>query len=136
MEKQRVVNDHNFECKNLSNTTVEYFSAFYHEDNKDDILIVVLKLKELPFYQKFFLDAGIGFWEEWNKEDTFYDFDDCERIDLAKEFDLINKRVISIMCNGSVEACSSISFKIDNIHLLLKFNDNKNLDSDINLVKL
>ncbi|WP_394393214.1 hypothetical protein [Shewanella woodyi] len=92
MTGERITNDHSFNCEILSNNTVEYFSVFYTNKNKNDVLMLVLKLKEKALYQRFFLDAALGFWEEWDEEDTLYDLDDLERVDLANELNLLTKK--------------------------------------------
>jgi len=127
----RIANDHNFDCDCLSNKTIENFSALYLDSNEQDILMIVIKLKEIDLYQRFFLDAGIGFWEEMNKEDAFYDFSDCKERDLAKEFNLIDKKINTIKCQGSSETFSSMKFNISNTHLLFKFKENNDSESDI-----
>jgi len=116
--------------------TVEYLSAFYNKNNDNDVLMIIIKLKELALYQRFFLDAAIGFWEEWNQEDTFYDLDDCNHEDIAKELNLKDKKVNSIKCSGSLNTLASISFEIGNISLLLKFKENDDTESDIVLIRL
>ncbi len=136
MSGQRITNDHCFKCDCLSNKTVEYFSAFYSEESGNDVLMVVLKLKEVDLYQRFFLDAALGFWEEWNSEDTFYDLDGLRCIDLLKENDLLNKKVSSIICTGSFEGFSSITFKFEQVNLLLKFSESNDFESDVVLIKL
>jgi hypothetical protein len=133
---ERITNDHSFECEVLSNNTVEYFSAFYTDESKNDVLMLVLKLKETALYQRFFLDAALGFWEEWDEEDTFYDLDDLERVDLANELNLLGEKVSSIVCKGSFEEFSSIEFVFEEVKLLLKFSDNNDIESDIVLERL
>ncbi|WP_444894543.1 hypothetical protein ACJJIE_10380 [Microbulbifer sp. TRSA001] len=98
--------------------------------------MLILKLKEVELYQRFFLDAALGFWEEWSEEDAFCDVDDLEHVDLAKEFDLKHKKVLSITCKGSFEEFSSIEFRFEGINLLLRLSDNTDFESDVVLERL
>lgn len=136
MNGQRIINDWNFECTNLSNREIEYFSAFYSEHDKQDVLMLVLKLEGVPLYQRFFLDAAIGFWEEWDKDTMFCDIEDLEKTDLLEDMDLRGKKITSIVCEGSYEKFASIRFSIDDVSLLLKFSNSCDFESDIVLIKL
>ncbi|QKI89051.1 hypothetical protein [Thiomicrorhabdus xiamenensis] len=136
MTGKRITNDHSFDCEVLANNTVEYFSAFYTDQSRSDVLMLVLKLKEIALYQRFFLDAALGFWEEWDEEDNFYDLEDLEHVDLANELNLLGKKVLSIACKGSFEEFSSIEFVFEGVNLLLKFSDHNDIESDIVLERL
>ena len=98
--------------------------------------MLILKLQESELYQRFFLDAALGFWEEWNEEDTYYDLGDLEPVELGKELDLEGKTVSSINCRGSFDEFSSFEFTFEEIRLLLKFSDNNDIESDVVLERL
>lgn len=136
MTGQRIANNHNFECEALSNKTIEYCSAFYTNKIKDDLVMLILKLEGITLYQRFFLDAGIGFWEEWSTADTFYDLGDLAHVNLAKELGLLGKKLCSIKCKGSFEVLSSIEFIFEKTILILKFSDNTDIESNVVLEKL
>jgi len=91
MEGQRLKNDFSFSCASLAGKTIEFFVVYFSEYSENDILMIVLKLKEKDLYQRFFLDAGIGFWEEWNEEEALFDLEDCKTIDLGVRLGLLNK---------------------------------------------
>ena len=103
---------------------------------KNNVLMLVLQVQEISLYQRFFLDAGIGFWEEWNEEDTFSDLEDLEQVDLVKEFNLQGNKVFSIECKGSHEELSTIEFVFNEVALLLKFSEISNIESDVVLERL
>ena len=136
MTGQRIVNDHSFECIKIQGMTLEYLSVFYTYDSKSDVLMLVLKLKELELYQRFFLDAAIGIWEEWNKEDTFYDLDDVECVDLKVKYHLDGRKLSKVYCNGAYEVFSDMVFVFDELKLRLKYSDTNDIESDMVLEKI
>ena len=136
MVSDRLDNDHSFECSNLVGKTLESFVGYYDGENEDRIDMLILKLKELDLYQRFFLDAAIGFWEEYDLETATSEYEDVNKIDLAEKYSLSGESVISIVCNGSYEEFSSFSFEIGELKLLFHYLDNNDFDSETVLEKL
>ncbi len=130
MVGERLINDHNFECDNLEGMEVEHFLGFYEGNIPNGMNILMLKLKEKELWQRFFLDAGIGFWEEWDEDGTFCDYENMPPLDLAKKYSITNKPIRKIMCNGSYEVFSYIIFEIGEIRLKLSFLDTNDIDSE------
>ncbi len=98
--------------------------------------MLVLKLQEKEFFQRFFLDAGTGFWEEWNEEDTFYDISDLEMLNLTEELKIEGKKVSSITCIGSIEELSTLNFIFEDVGIQVKYSNEKDIDSDVILENL
>ena len=61
-----------------------------------DCLIVYIKVKSHNWHQ-YFLDAGIGFWEDWDQTDIDDD-EGFNYVDKTDEFDLNGKTVLKIYC--------------------------------------
>ena len=97
--------------------------------------MLILKLKEVELYQRFFLDAGLGIWEEWDEEATFLDLEDLEKLDLMEEHDLRGKVVVSICCHGSYEDMSFLEFTFEDQRLFLRPSTFSDLDFESLLVK-
>lgn len=131
MAGQRITNDHHFECNELSNKMVEHCSVFYADETENNVIFLILKVEGQAFYQKFFLDSGLGFWEEWDEADAFDGLDDLKQVNLAKNLNLVGERICSIACKGSFEVFSSIEFVFENLSLVLKFSDQKDIESDV-----
>lgn len=136
MTGDRIANDHSFECSKLKGMVLEKLIGFYEGSEPNGIDILLVKLKEIDLWQRYFLDSGLGFWEECDEDSAFKDYDDLTPIDIANRYALKNHFVQEISCIGSNEELSLINFKIDNIKLVLRFTDSKNLESETILEKL
>jgi hypothetical protein len=110
--------------------------GYYQGDQPNGIDVVVLKIEGSDLYQRFFLDAGIGFWEEWCREEAIEDYEDCQTIDLYSKYFLAGKSVAIIECKGSYEELSSIIFEIDNTKLIYQYTDKNDLESETVLHQL
>jgi hypothetical protein len=136
MTGSRLVNDHSFTCDSLKDMIVERFFAFYEEGNPDNIYMIVLKLQEKKLWQRFFLDAGIGFWEEGDEESLIQDFEDDPVIELDETYKITGKLLHSIDCTGSYDELSQMDFRIGEVHLNLRFKDQMDCESDTILTRL
>lgn len=136
MTGRRLVNGHSFNCSSLKDMTVEKFFAFYEEGNSDNIYMIILKLQEKELWQRFFLDAGLGFWEEWNEESVMEDFEGDPMVDLAEIYKIAGNSLQSITCTGCYEELSQMDFRIGEAHLNFRFKDQKDCESDTILTRL
>jgi len=136
MTGSRLVNDHSFTCDSLKGMIVERLFAFYEEDNSDNIYMIVLKLQEKELWQRFFLDAGLGFWEEWNEEFVMEDFEGDPKVDLAEIHKISGSSLKSITCTGSYEELSQMDFRLGDVHLNFRFKDQKDCESDTIITRL
>ncbi|MFC3195772.1 hypothetical protein ACFODZ_16065 [Marinicella sediminis] len=125
MEGDRLVNDSAFNCHVLSGLTVEAFYGIYSSDDPAELILVLLKLKEKKLWQRFFLDAFIGFWEEWEQAVIAEDLEDDLVIDLGEQHDVLGCQVNSIECTGDADQLipSAIWFDIGKTILKMSFID-------------
>lgn len=136
MAGNRLINDHQFECQNLAGKTVESCMGFTETGIENEVDVIILKVKELELYQRFFLDAAIGFWEELDYKSAIDDFEDLKKIDIGELYSLAGKRISSIICHGAIDTVSSIIFDIQGIKLKYRLSDENNFDSGAVLEKL
>ena len=136
MTGSRLVNDHSFNCETLNGMRVERFFAFYEEGNLENIYMIVLKLQEKELWQRFFLDAGIGFWEEGSEESLIQDFEDDPIIEFDETYKITGKLLHSIICTGSYDKLSQMDFRLGEVHLNFQFKDQMDCESDIILTRL
>lgn len=59
--------------------------------------VVFLKVSGLP-WQRFFLDAGLGFWGEYPDDETFDAHQDIPRIDYGRLFGIVGRRLLRAEC--------------------------------------
>lgn len=133
---ERLANSHSFQCESLAGMQVEKFVGFYDGDKPNGISMLALKLKGRELWQRFFLDAGIGFWEEWDEINTFCDWDDIKPVDLVKQYSLFNQPVKLISCKGSFDIFSYIIFEIGDTKLRFGFADTTDIESETILEKI
>ena len=80
----RLENNANFEMHEFVGRRIANLVAYRCDsEHPDSVDIVGILLHGAPYWHRFFLDARVGFWEELTEEDVFYDFDDCQRLDLT-----------------------------------------------------
>lgn len=130
MKGKRLINDFSFECTDLVGMHVEAFFGFYEEGCPHCIDMIMVKLREKDLWQRLFLDAGCGFWEECENEAAFGDYEDEPMIDFGSEFKLNGQWVKRIACQGVEGQGSSMIFEIGNQKLLLKYADQEDMESD------
>jgi hypothetical protein len=136
MDGQRLINDHSFVCPELAGKKIESMVGYYEGDQPNGIDMVVLKVEGKDLYQRFFLDAGIGFWEEWSEEEATEDYENFQPIDLSSKYFLSGKNIEAIECKGSYKEFSSIIFEIENTKLIYQYTDNNDLESETVLHQL
>ena len=126
MDGERLVNDSAFICHDLSGLTVEAFYGIYSIEDSSELILVLIKLREKKLWQRFFLDAFIGFWEEWEEAVISEDLEDDLVIDLGEQHDLLGSQVNSIVCTGDADQLipSVIWFNIGETILKMSFIDN------------
>jgi hypothetical protein len=90
----------------------------------DDCWIVLLKPAGLP-WQRFFLDAGLGFWGEWNDADVADDLDGSDLVDLGSRFSVVGSTILGASC--SPEPCIKLALSAGS--LILEQVDPKDLGS-------
>jgi len=66
-------------------------------------ILIYLKVENKNWHQ-YFLDAGIGFWENWDELDDIENDEHFDYIDSTEELKLNKKRILKIYCvrNGEL----------------------------------
>lgn len=93
LEKGRIFQDDNFVFTEFDGLKLQELVVCEKPETKEAI-IVYLKVENHNWHQ-YFLDAGIGFWENWNIMD---EDDDYNYINKIHEFDLFEKTISKIWC--------------------------------------
>lgn len=128
----------NFEIKDFVNSKIEKIVVC--EDLKTkNVVFVLLKVKNWN-WQKYFLDAGAGFWIDTEKSD-YNDLDDIEDDenfvfkDYTKELKVEESVISKIYCEPNDENCQII-IELENCKkIILRSINSKIFDSEIEIVK-
>ncbi|WP_430413180.1 hypothetical protein [Kordia sp.] len=126
----RLYQDSEFEFNEFNGLKIEKLIVCENPETKEPILIYI-KVENRNWHQ-FFLDAGIGFWENWDEidiEDDSYDF-----IDFTDKFDLKNKVINRIFCKKDLNNSRIILELKSNEKLILKCKEPNIFDSDCELI--
>jgi len=102
-----------FMINDLDGTSIEALKSAEHSGAA---LMVFLKVDASPWWHRFFTDAGLVVWEEWDHDDSFRDFDDQPIVDLGARFGLVGEQITSIRCIPSL-----LSVHIDIGRAILRF---------------
>lgn len=93
-----------FEVTDLRGRTVESLLGSTSLPDRDDCPeMMFLKVRGRP-WQRFFLDAGIGFWEEWSEADAFRDYEDLRTVDYGARFQVLGDRILRVSCRPETPA--------------------------------
>jgi hypothetical protein len=136
MQGDRIINAHCFECENIQGTELESLVGFYDGQDPYGMDIILLKLKGVELWQRFFLDAGIGFWENYDQVSAFEDYEDLIPINIADKYSLKGLCLQHISCIGNNKELSIISFKVGKSNFILMHKDTKNIESETIFKKL
>ena len=96
----RIYQDENFIVKELVGEKIEQLLGVVMDNEADNYpMIINLKTTHKP-WQRFFHDAGIAFWEQW--ETLVDESGDNDRfVDYGKQFELEGKIISLIECINS-----------------------------------
>ncbi|MDB2539183.1 hypothetical protein N9X23_02320 [Flavobacteriales bacterium] len=126
----RLYQDSEFEFDEFNGLKIEQLIVCENPETKEPILIY-LKVENRNWHQ-FFLDAGYGFWENWDEidtEDDSYNFIDC-----TDKFDLKGQIISRIFCEPDLNN-SKITLDLENsMKLILKCKDSNIFDSNSELI--
>ena len=123
----RIENNTEFQLGSLSNQRIEKLVAVSKTNCLEDVDILCIKTTNEDLWNRVFLDAGCGFWEQMTEFDLFYDFSDYYKIDLLKEFNLSNTMIHSFVC--TVNTLSEFNVNFGNSKLVFCYTDLKNSES-------
>lgn len=129
----RIYQDSEFSFEEFNELRVEQIIVC--ENRKAEPIIVYLKVENRNWHQ-YFLDAGIGFWENWDELIDVEDDVDYKHIDSTDKFKLRGKRIAKIYCKPDSKN-SKIVIEFDNQdELILRCVDPKIFDSEYELIKI
>jgi hypothetical protein len=99
-EDGRLFQDHRFEVDHVRHGVIEELLALILDDDGDlEPTLLYLKIRGQP-WQKCFLDAGAGFWEQWSDLEPTEEADDdgVRLVDYAERFGLRGAAILRAHC--------------------------------------
>ncbi len=122
----RKYQDTNFIVEELNGLEVSKLIGLVELKQLDNSPILInLKVKNDNRCFRFFLDAGLAFWEEWSDFEEYQD-DETREVDYAKAYNISNKSIKNIIC---MDSTINITFEKKE-KFILKFKDENDIDSD------
>ena len=122
----RIYQDYNFIVSGFDGCEIEELLGLV-DINAPDTQPIVVNLKATNHsWQRFFLDTGIGVWEDWGELVDEVEENETKIVDYGDLFNLKGKIISSITCVNS-----QIKIKCESgLELVLRFIDEKDLESD------
>lgn len=121
----RLYQDTDFIVSGLNGSMVHELIGLVDQSNPDTVPIVVTLKTEKKSWFRFFLSAGLAFWEEWEAIDDDTD-DETRLVDYADMYSVRNKVITAITCIDS-----TMRIQLDgNMNFILRFIDEHDIDSD------
>jgi len=123
-----------FEMTELLGRPVEQLVAYGdHINGPDAVDIVAFRLAGDRYWHRVFLDAGIGFWEEWDTQRAFGPYEDEERFDLAARWGLRGQPVLAAACVGAPAGSSRFAWRLPGGTLRFVYRDLQDIDGPTTL---
>ncbi|MFC7773037.1 hypothetical protein [Flavobacterium sp. GCM10027622] len=102
------------------------------------VIFVYLKIYEKN-WQKYFLDAGAGFWEDTETKNylDLGDIEDDENFifkDYSNKFDIKDKEISKIYCEQNEENCQIVIELKNSGQIILRCGNSKVFDSECEIV--
>lgn len=131
---ERIYQDENFIVNGFSGKKLEQLIGFEWVKNPGNPIIVYLKAEGNDL-QRFFLDAGIGFWEtastmEDENEEGFIG------IDYAQKFNIRDAKISKIYCEKKQNSSQMVLVMDNNQQLILRYKNAKIVDSECEFIKV
>ncbi len=124
-----------FEVTELAGRAVQRLYGVTSRADTDDRPEIVFLKPGSGHWQRFFLDAGIGFWEEWSESDAFADYSALRRVDYGVRFRIIGDRIRRARCYpGAANRSARICLELGAGVLELRALDPGDPDSDSEIV--
>lgn len=128
----RLYQDSEFEFKEFNGLKIEQLIVCENPDTGEPI-IVYIKVENKSWHQ-FFLDAGLGFLEDWGEidvDDESYDF-----IDVTEKWNLKNKLICGIHCKPDINNSRIIIELESQKKIILKCVKPEIFDSECELITI
>jgi hypothetical protein len=132
-QRGRIFQDDNFVFTEFNGLKLQKVVVCENPETNEPIL-VYLKV-ENNYWHKYFLDAGIGFWETWNEIDIDSD-DGYNYIDKTNEFALFEKIISRIWCEPQQNNSQIIIEFESSEKLILRTVQPEIFDSESELLKV
>ncbi|WP_282628409.1 hypothetical protein [Empedobacter sedimenti] len=102
--------------------------------SEENVVLVYIKIQGQD-WQQYFLDVGIGFWQNYENINPWDEVDEeYQLIDKALEFGIKHKKIQKIWCEPN-ENNSQITIEFDsNERIILKTREPKIFDSNCELI--
>jgi len=126
-----IFQDTNFVFKEFDGIKLEQL-VVCEEPETNEPITIYLKVENNNWHQ-YFLDAGLGFWQNWNEID--YDFDNYNYVDKTSSFGLFEKVIHKIWCEQDKNNSQIIIEFESNDKLVLKTINPEKFDSECELIK-
>ena len=109
----RITNAPTFDLTSLEGNCVAELLGATDSDSDELIEMLFLRLVDDNQWYRMFLNAGIGFWEKWTKEEAFREYEDDRLIDFAARWQLVGSKIIFAKCvGGTWDDLTLSSFKL------------------------
>lgn len=105
------------------------------ENSESEPILVYIKVENRNWHQ-YFLDAGIGFWENWDELIDVDDDGEFKHIDSTDKLKLKGKRISKVYCAKDMKNSRIVVEFSDKEKLILKCKNPEILDSECELIKL
>jgi len=126
----RLYQDSEFEFDEFNGLKIERLIVCEIPETNEPILVYI-KMENKNWHQ-YFLDAGIGFWENWDKIDI--DDDSYNFIDITDKLKVKNEIIIKINCEPELNN-SRITLELEhNKKIILKCTKPEIFDSECELI--
>ncbi|WP_281231420.1 hypothetical protein [Flavobacterium gelatinilyticum] len=128
-ERGRIFQDDTFLFTEFDGLKLQKLVVCENPETKEPV-IVYLKVENHNWHQ-YFLDIGIGFWEDWNFDELEIEEDDSfSYIDKTSEFNLFERTIAKIWCEPE-QNNSRITIAFESGEkLILKTTDPETFDSE------
>ena len=128
----------NFEIQEFQNLEIEKIIVCESLNDKS-VTFVYIKIYNNN-WQKYFLDAGAGFWEDtrikvYEKLDNIEDDENFEFKDYSKILEIKNQMIKKIHCEPNDDNCQIIIELNNTKRIILRCKNSKIFDSECEIVK-
>ena len=125
----RLAQDNRFEMTEFIGRQLEGAIAFRCGSTEPRVDVVGFTLAGNTHWHRCFLDAGIGFWEEWHANDVFTDFVGCARIDVAECWAIRGATFTAAECFPSEGGTARFEWRFSSGTLVLRYETESDMDS-------
>ncbi|MFK7937235.1 MAG: hypothetical protein AB8G22_27215 [Saprospiraceae bacterium] len=131
----RIHQDPTFVFSEFDGLKIQQLVVSQNRETKEPI-IVFIKVEGKNWHQ-YFLDAGMGFWEDWDIAIVEDESDESyEYLDLTEQYAVRNQVISGVMCKKDQNNSKIVIALTDKSQLVLRCRNAHEFDSACELVKL